>query len=263
MSKIGVRRTASLTCGNLPVVSVTATEDNIMKRTIVVAAYAALLIAPSTRPAQAPTAATYISDEDVKTVNSQPGTDRTIRVVDIGGENFAVGVIHRGASAARATGARGAGGGTAGAARGGSAATGTAVTGFGSAVASATTQSCGRSVASVPQGSTAGGISHDSQTEGYYIISGGGTLVTGGFIVNGTKSSATSAVTRELNGPSSSGAITGDDVVKKVVKAGDIIIIPAGVPHGWTDIGDHVDYLSFRPSARVLEAGYVHPSIRK
>ena len=33
--------------------------------------------------------------------------------------------------------------------------------------------------------------------------------------------------------------------------------------HGWTDIGDHVDYLSFRPSARVLEAGYTHPSLKK
>jgi quercetin dioxygenase-like cupin family protein len=57
--------------------------------------------------------------------------------------------------------------------------------------------------------------------------------------------------------------MVGPDVVKKVVKTGDIIIIPAGVPHGWTDIGDHVDYLSFRPSDHILEAGYVHPSIKK
>jgi hypothetical protein len=28
-------------------------------------------------------------------------------------------------------------------------------------------------------------------------------------------------------------------------------------------IPDHVDYLSFRPSARVLTAGYVHPSIKR
>ena len=69
-------------------------------------------------------------------------------------------------------------------------------------------------------------------------------------------------MTTELNGPSCSGIMYGADVVKKVVKTGDIIIIPAGVPHGWTDIGDHVDYLSFRPSARVLTAGYVHPSIK-
>ena len=29
------------------------------------------------------------------------------------------------------------------------------------------------------------------------------------------------------------------------------------------DAADHVDYLSFRPSARVLTAGYVHPAIKK
>ena len=47
----------------------------------------------------------------------------------------------------------------------------------------------------------------------------------------------------------------GPDVVKRDVKVGDIIIIPAGVPHGWTKIPDHVDYLSFRPHPdRVLEA---------
>jgi hypothetical protein len=55
----------------------------------------------------------------------------------------------------------------------------------------------------------------------------------------------------------------GPDVVRRDVKVGDIIIIPAGVPHGWSTIPDHVDYLSFRPSQRVLTAGYVHPSIAK
>jgi len=43
-------------------------------------------------------------------------------------------------------------------------------------------------------------------------------------------------------------------VVKKQLKAGDIIIIPAGVVHGWVDIPEHVDYLSFRPSP--LTAGW-------
>ena len=42
--------------------------------------------------------ATYITDEEVKQVNALPGIDRTIRVVDIGPENFAVGIIHRGAT---------------------------------------------------------------------------------------------------------------------------------------------------------------------
>jgi quercetin dioxygenase-like cupin family protein len=95
------------------------------------------------------------------------------------------------------------------------------------------------------------------------ILSGGGTLITGGRIVNGRKSAPESDVTKVLNGPSCSGMIAGNDLVKRVVKAGDVIIIPAGVPHGWSDIGDHVDYLSLRPSARVLPAGYVHPALKK
>jgi hypothetical protein len=35
-----------------------------------------------------PTAATYITDEEVKAVNATPGVDRTIRVIDIGNEHF-------------------------------------------------------------------------------------------------------------------------------------------------------------------------------
>lgn len=193
-----------------------------------------------------PTAATYITDEEVKAVNATPGIDRTIRVVDIGNENFAVGIIHRGASGAAAarTGSAGAG---AGAGR----------------AAAAPAERCGEQVSAAPPGAIPGGITHDSQTEGYVIVSGGGTLITGGHIVNGTRSAPDGAVTKELNGPSCSGLMVGADVVKRIVKTGDIIIIPAGVPHGWTDIGDHVDYLSLRPSNRVLQAGYVHPAIKK
>src|SRR5436189_2657077 len=54
-----------------------------------------------------PTAATYITDEEVKAVNATPGVDRTIRVVDIGNENFAVGIIHRVAAGAGAAAGRG------------------------------------------------------------------------------------------------------------------------------------------------------------
>jgi len=201
----------------------------------------ALLPAVVVAQSQGPKAATYITDEEVKVVNSQPGVDRQIRVVDIGNENFAVGVVHRLAPAARGAGA-------------GPAAP---------AAPAQPTEPCGEQAAAPPAGAVPGGIAHDSQTEGYVIISGGGTLVTGGHIVNGTKSAADAQVTTELNGPSCGGMIAGSDVVKRVVKTGDIIIIPAGVPHGWTDIGDHVDYLSFRPSQRVLTAGYVHPSIKK
>ena len=98
----------------------------------------------------------------------------------------------------------------------------------------------------------------------YVVLSGGGTLVTGGHIVNGRKSAPDGEVTKTLNGPSCGGIIAGDDVVKRVVGPGDIVIIPATVPHGWINITDHVDYLSVRPDPdRVLPAGYVNPAIKK
>jgi mannose-6-phosphate isomerase-like protein (cupin superfamily) len=201
-----------------------------------------LLGAPAIALAQTKTA-TYITKEEVDTVNKQTGTDRTIRVLDIGHENFAVGIIHRGPT----------GGGGGAAAGGGGAGRG--------AGAAAPAEPCGEKASSPPPAGTPTGLFHDSQTEGYYIVSGAGTMVTGGHIVNGRKSAADAPVTTTLNGPSCSGSIMGSDVVLRDVKAGDIIIIPAGVPHGWTKIPDHVDYLSFRPSQRVLTAGYVHPSI--
>jgi len=207
-----------------------------------------------------PTAATYITKEQVDIVNQQPGTDRTIQVLDIGHENFAVGIIHRGATGG-GRGAAGGGGAAGGAGRaGGGAAAAGGAQGRGGAPAAAP-EPCGQA-GTAPAG-TPTGLFHESQTEGYYIISGAGTMVTGGHIVNGRKSAPDAAVTTTLNGPSCSGSIMGPDVVTKEVKTGDIIIIPAGVPHGWTTIPDHVDYLSFRPSQRVLTAGYVHPSIKK
>jgi len=234
-----------------------------MKNTVLNAVAVAVALSPAIGLAQSkPTTATYITDEEVKAVNATPGVDRTIKVVDIGPENYAVGVIHRGASAAAGRGAgTGAGAGAgAGAARGAGAGAGAAA---GGGRGAAQGEPCGEQSTAPTNGGTPGMIAHDQQTEGYLIISGGGTLVTGGKIVNGRKSPPESEVTKVLNGPSCSGTAVGGDMVKKVVKTGDIIIIPAGVPHGWTDIGDHVDYLSFRPSARVLEAGYTHPSLKK
>src|SRR2546427_5337548 len=89
----------------------------VMRRIILQAVGVALAIAPAVAIAQSPKAASYITDEEVKKVNAEPGVDRTIRVVDIGNENYAVGVIHRVATGARGTGAGG--GGNAGAGGGG------------------------------------------------------------------------------------------------------------------------------------------------
>jgi len=201
-----------------------------------------VLLLPVAALAQNPKGATYITAEEVQLINKSPGVDRQIVNVDIGKSNLAVGVIHRGRSGVPAA---------------------PASPGAPAVATAPAPVPCGDKVAS-PPANTASGIAHDGQTETYIIISGGGTLVTGGKIVNGRRSAPESQVTRVLNGPSCSGRIVGDDVVRRVVKVGDIIIIPAGVPHGWTDIGDHVDYLSVRPDPdRVIPQLYTNPLLKK
>ena len=64
-----------------------------------------------------------------------------------------------------------------------------------------------------------------------------------------------------LNGPSCSGLIVGDWIAKQV-KEGDIIIIPAGTPHGWLEVTVHFDWLSVRPDPdRVLPDDYINPAL--
>lgn len=111
-------------------------------------------------------------------------------------------------------------------------------------------------------GAPINGLLHSDITETYVIISGGGTLVTGGTIANGRAFPADNEVVTVLAGPSVSGPI--QNPTFRVVKTGDVIIIPAGTPHGWTAVADHVDYLSIRPDPKkVLPAGYVNPTIAR
>jgi mannose-6-phosphate isomerase-like protein (cupin superfamily) len=244
------------------------------KAVLVVLGVAAFLVPLAMKSAaqQGSKPATYITKAEVDAVNATPGVDRTIRVVDIGHEHYSVGIIHRGATGAAARGGAGgggaaAGGGARGAAAGGGgargAAGGGAAAGGGGGRGGAAPVPCGERSSTPPAAGGPSGISHDLQTEGYLIVSGSGTMVTGGKIVNGSKSAPDAEVTTTLNGPSCSGAMVGSDVVSKVVNVGDIIIIPAGTPHGWSNIPDHVDYLSFRPSQSALTAGYVNPAIKK
>ena len=111
-------------------------------------------------------------------------------------------------------------------------------------------------------GAPVGAISHEKVTEVYYILSGGGTLVTGGTIVKPTPFPADGEIVKIDVGPSTSGTFQGGD--RMAVGPGDIVVIPAGVPHGFADVKDQVTYLSIRPDIdHVLPAGYVHPALRK
>jgi mannose-6-phosphate isomerase-like protein (cupin superfamily) len=99
---------------------------------------------------------------------------------------------------------------------------------------------------------------HDYTAETYIIISGSGILTTGGVIDQKKAGTGTPNV---MNGPGGSG-IAGRGAYSRKVQTGDIIIIPTGVAHGWSQITDHVTYLSVRPDPdRVLPAGWVYPTL--
>jgi mannose-6-phosphate isomerase-like protein (cupin superfamily) len=114
-----------------------------------------------------------------------------------------------------------------------------------------------------PTDGTTACLAHHNLTETYIIRSGSGTLVTGGTIINAKEVPDNSDVNITAVGPSASGFLRNNNAQVRHVMPGDIIIIPAGVCHGWFGIKDHVDYLTIRPDpTRMLPAGYVNPSIR-
>ncbi len=102
------------------------------------------------------------------------------------------------------------------------------------------------------------GLVHHKVAEVYYVLDGSGTLVTGGTVSDRRELDPTSATVRELVGPSLGGASQGG--VSREISQGDIVVIPAGVFHGFSHIADHISYLSIRVDPdQVLPAGYVSP----
>jgi mannose-6-phosphate isomerase-like protein (cupin superfamily) len=210
-----------------------------MRKKILQALAMVLAACPVVALAQAPKDGVYISDEDVKAVlkhavdTKRAIPDNTLRVIDMDKYQLGVAVIHRGAM----------GGGGANAAP----------------AAPSSLQACGEKR---PDAKGPTGIFHDDTAESYVVISGSATLITGGTVVNGRRSAPDNEVTTILNGPSCSGTMVG--YTSREIKTGDIIIIPEGVPHGFSAIPDHVTYLSIRPDLKkVLQHGYVNPALKK
>jgi mannose-6-phosphate isomerase-like protein (cupin superfamily) len=203
-----------------------------------------------------PTTATVITKAEIDKISateqSQTTRDENARVVDIGdGWSMELGIIHRGkqkvmtVGEARAQAASGRGNAQPAAGRG-------------NAQAGGPTTPCGEQMANPPADALQGAITHDNQTEGYYIVSGGGTAFIDGKVVNGRRS--TNNPDGGPNGPGCGGGVAvGSRKVE--LKVGDVLIVPPGVIHGWFDIPDHVDYLSFRPSHGVMKNGWVNPTI--
>ena len=199
-----------------------------------------------------PTTATVITKAEIDKVSateqSQTTRDENARVVDIGdGWSMELGIIHRGKQKVMTVG-------EARAARGNAPAAGVAAARGNAAPAAP----CGEQNPDPPADALQGAITHDNQTEGYYIVSGSGIAFIDGKLLNGRQS--TNNPDGGPNGPGCGGGVA-VGARKVELKVGDVLIVPPGVIHGWYDIPDHVDYLSFRPSHDVMKNGWVNPTL--
>jgi len=143
-----------------------------------------------------PLPATYVSAADIQgnlsaAPNSATNPLPNIRVVDAGGYNVAVGVIHR---------------------------------------------------SQTPPGVAA---VHFKVTEIYHVTDGAGTLVTGGAMVNAKTRPADAISVKLEDGPGASGTAIQGGVTRKI-KAGDVVVIPAGVPHWFSEIEGSITYVVVR-----------------
>jgi mannose-6-phosphate isomerase-like protein (cupin superfamily) len=86
---------------------------------------------------------------------------------------------------------------------------------------------------------------HDQISEVYHIVSGSATLVLGPDIADRQRRPADSRTVVEFNGPGNNGSSVRDGVAYDL-KAGDVVVIPAGTGHWFTKIEDHIDYLMIR-----------------
>ncbi len=88
-------------------------------------------------------------------------------------------------------------------------------------------------------------LDHNEITEVYHIMSGSGTMVSGGTMENAKDQTPVNPVI----GPSlAGGKITGG--VSRKVGAGDVIIVPPNTPHGWSEVAEELIYLVVRMDPR-------------
>jgi mannose-6-phosphate isomerase-like protein (cupin superfamily) len=158
------------------------------------APHVALAQQKAASPAKA--SATYVTAEDIQAnLNGAPSAatnpQPNVRVVDAGGYNVAVGVIHR------------------------------------------------------PQTPPGVAAVHDKVSEIYHVMDGAGTLVTGGTMVNAKPRPADALSVRLEDGPGASGTAIQGGVTRRI-KAGDVVVIPAGVPHWFSEIEGSITYVVVR-----------------
>jgi mannose-6-phosphate isomerase-like protein (cupin superfamily) len=84
-------------------------------------------------------------------------------------------------------------------------------------------------------------VAHDELTEIYHILSGSGTLVTGGTLNKPERFPPDSQTVKDLAGPSMRGSGLANGV-SRTVRPGDVVIIPAGTGHWFSSIDGSIDY---------------------
>jgi mannose-6-phosphate isomerase-like protein (cupin superfamily) len=86
---------------------------------------------------------------------------------------------------------------------------------------------------------------HDLVSEVYHVIDGAATLVLGPDLVDKVRRPANETTVRLLNGPGNNARAIRNGVTYEI-KAGDVVVIPAGTGHQFTRIDDHITYLMIR-----------------
>src|SRR3954462_9588369 len=157
---------------------------NTMKHTALNVFLAAAILIPLAVYAQPrpgnPTTATVITKAEIDKISateqSQNTRDENAKVVDIGdGWSMELGFIHRGKQKVMTV---------------AEAKAAPPAAGRGNAQGAAQATPCGEQMANPPGEALNGAITHDNQTEGYYIISGAGTAFIDGKVVNGRHSTS-------------------------------------------------------------------------
>ena len=96
-------------------------------------------------------------------------------------------------------------------------------------------------------------IQHHKQSEVYRVMSGSGTLVTGKGMSDNEALDPTGYVVTNLTGPSDVGVIVNVEH-SQLIGEGDVVIIPAGVAHGFSEITEPITYMVVRIDPQELVA---------
>ena len=89
--------------------------------------------------------------------------------------------------------------------------------------------------AALKPGPTVTALNHVQLTEIYYVISGSGTLMTGGEVSSVKPLPPDHNLVTTVVGPTNTAVFT-KPAQTRLVKQGDVVVIPAGVYHGWSEV---------------------------